>query len=210
MRPSPALLCLVALLALALALPALAGEIGRLVLASTPSAKVEIDGAAYGTTGETHLDVKLPPGTYRVRFICDHGDCEPLARKTGVKTLVVEADKETRYTTDFFALNGPPAERTARQAPGPHPATAAEGEASGTLMLSSRPVCDVEIDGVSVGTTDDTRRGLELAPGTYRVRYVCSHADCDDFARKSGVKTLKVEAGKTTRYVADFFVLNQR
>ena len=94
--------------------------------------------------------------------------------------------------------------------PTPTPAEATVGN-TGVLYLAARPQCDVEINGKPEGTTDVTRKGLRLPPGTYRVRFVCSdEAQCGSFERRSGVKTLEVEVGKETRYVADFFALNAR
>ena len=84
-------------------------------------------------------------------------------------------------------------------------------EETGILHLSARPRCRVEIEGKAYGTTDETRRGIRLPPGTYKVRFMCDDADeCAGFARRSGKKTLEVEAGKETRYLADFYALNSR
>lgn len=88
---------------------------------------------------------------------------------------------------------------------------AASGAEVGMLHLSARPRCDVFIDGTAKGTTDDTRRGLALEPGTYKVRFVCAdESECSEFTRRSGKKTLIVEAGKKTRYHADFYALNEK
>lgn len=200
------------LLALALVLPAAADEpTGNLVLSSRPRAQVHIDGVPYGSADDTRGGVRMAPGTYTVRFVCDHEDCEGFDRRSGVKTLTVEADKETRYLTDFFALNDrsrrprEPAEVDESTSP-----VTTRTDGTGLLVLSARPVCDVEIDGSFVGTSDDTRKGLRLEPGTYRIRYVCSDEACAGLERRSGVKTLKVEEGKETRYIADFFALNSR
>jgi serine/threonine protein kinase len=89
--------------------------------------------------------------------------------------------------------------------------SASESGETGMLHLSARPRCTVEINGKSYGTTDETRRGLRLPAGTYKVRFVCDDAaECANFKRKSGVKTLIVEPGKETRYLADFYDLNAR
>jgi len=88
---------------------------------------------------------------------------------------------------------------------------AAAGDEVGMLHLSARPRCEVFVDGTSHGTTDDTRRGLALPPGTYKVRFVCAdEAECEGFTRRSGKKTLVVESGKKTRYHADFYALNEK
>ncbi len=206
---------LLAASALLLAAPVVADEAtGKLHLGSRPPTQVFIDDVPYGSSDDTRLGLELPPGTYRVRFVCEHEDCEEFERRSGVKTLEVEAGKETRYVADFFALNQRGSGHAGTSTipdPGPHPATeVVEGDSSGQLILAARPACDVEIDGVRVGTTETTRKGLRLKPGTYRIRFICSGEDCEQFARRSGVKTLKVEAGKITRYLADFWALNGR
>jgi len=91
------------------------------------------------------------------------------------------------------------------------PVTPAAVANSGVLHLSARPRCEVEINGKSYGTTDSTRRGVKLPVGTYKVRFVCDDKEeCARFAKVSGVKTLKVVAGKETRYLADFYALNKK
>ena len=103
----------------------------------------------------------------------------------------------------------PTPRRTPTPTPTPTPAPAAEE--TGVLHVGARPTCDVEINGTPYGTTDVTRRGVRLPPGTYRVRFICSNeAECGQFERRSGVKTLEVKVGKETRYIADFFALNAR
>ncbi|MEE2828136.1 MAG: serine/threonine-protein kinase, partial [Myxococcota bacterium] len=89
--------------------------------------------------------------------------------------------------------------------------TEPEGPAVGVLHLSANPACEVSIDGRSYGTTDKTRRGLVLAEGIYKVRFVCANeAVCGEFNRRAGVKTLQVYAGETSRYQVDFYALNQK
>jgi hypothetical protein len=101
----------------------------------------------------------------------------------------------------------PPVRRETRTS-SPTPAPVATQE-TGVLHLSARPRCRVEIDDVPYGTTDTTRRGIDMPPGTYRVRFVCDDpVECAGFKRRAGTKTLKVEAGKETRYIADFYKLN--
>ena len=50
--------------------------------------------------------MKLPAGTYKVRFICDdEKECAGFADKTGTKTLTVEAGSEVRFLAEFYELN---------------------------------------------------------------------------------------------------------
>ncbi len=102
---------------------------------------------------------------------------------------------------------------TSRATPKPAPVAATSSEAveHGMLHLSARPRCKVTIGDKSYGTTDETRRGVNLAPGTYTVRFVCDdESECAGFKRKAGKKTLTVRAGEKTTYVADFYKLNAR
>ncbi len=104
-----------------------------------------------------------------------------------------------------------PPKRTERTSGSSSASSTAAAEETGILHLSARPRCRVEIDGKAYGTTDETRKGVRLPPGTYVVRFVCDDADeCASFAKRSGRKTLKVEAGKETRYLADFYALQSR
>ena len=90
----------------------------------------------------------------------------------------------------------------------PDPLPEPEGEEAGLLYLSSRPQTRVEIDGRDYGTTEATSKGLVLQPGEYRVRFICESDDCEGFGKRSGVKTLTVTEGISTRYLADFYALN--
>jgi predicted Ser/Thr protein kinase len=98
-----------------------------------------------------------------------------------------------------------PAEPT----PAPAAAPVAAAPETGTLHVSARPRCRVEIDGKAVGTTDETRRGVSLPVGTYSVRFVCDdEGECAKFKRRSAKKTLVVEAGKSNFFTADLYELN--
>ena len=102
-------------------------------------------------------------------------------------------------------------EASAKAAAKPSPVVAKAPPESGMLHLSARPRCKVSIDGTDYGTTDTTRRGIKLPAGTYKVRFVCDdEAECANFGKVSGVKTLKVTGGNETRYLADFYALNKK
>ncbi len=207
----------------ALASPAWAQSTGTLHLSSRPVTNVEIDGVSRGTTDDTRRGLELAPGTYDVRLVCEVTECADLRLRTGKKTLVVQAGQRTRYHADFYALNDAtvPSQATkveAREAPPQRlppeePATnrsPAPGEPVATLQLSGRPRARVYIGGVYVGTTDELRVGIAVAPGEHSVRFVCDAAECDDFQRRSGKKTLVVAEGEVVTYVVDFFGLNSR
>lgn len=106
---------------------------------------------------------------------------------------------------------------TPTPAPQPKPAVADDkpasgGEEPGILHISARPRCDIEINGESHGTSDETRLGVVLPPGNYKVRFVCSDAEpeCAQFSRRSGRKTIEVRSGEKSRYHADFYKLNEK
>jgi hypothetical protein len=202
---------------------------GSLHLSARPECQVWIDDVDHGTTDKTRNGIELPAGSYKVRFICEQADCEGFERRSGVKTLTVEAGKITHYVADFYFLNDrtighqqrAPTEPTEVAAQlevprddedlGPEPSEPlSPTDTTGVLRLSARPRVAVEVDGQFAGTSDRTRLGVELEPGTYHVRFICEEQVCEDFERRSGVKTLEVTAGHTVTYVADFYALNAR
>jgi len=110
----------------------------------------------------------------------------------------------------------PAPRRDPTPAPEPKPVAADKPAASdtepGILHISARPRCDIEINGESHGTSDETRLGVVLPPGKYKVRFVCSDAEpeCAQFSRRSGRKTIEVRSGEKSRYHADFYKLNEK
>lgn len=83
------------------------------------------------------------------------------------------------------------------------------GPPMGFLYLSALPDCTVSIDGKSYGSTAQTRRGLVLPEGSYKVRFVCEQEQlCAGFEKRAGVKTLRVYGDRATRYEANFYRLN--
>ena len=135
---------------------------------------------------------------------------EPTPEATSAADSVAVVESTPRPTPTPRSTPAPA--RTPRVvASSPTPAPEAAADETGILHLSARPRCRVEIGGKSYGTTDETRRGIRLPEGEYKVRFVCDDADeCAGFERRSGVKTLVVESGKETRYLADFYALNSR
>jgi serine/threonine protein kinase len=83
---------------------------------------------------------------------------------------------------------------------------------TGTLHLAAIPRCRIEIDGEEIGTSDETRKGVAVLPGTYVVRFFCDETlepECAKLKRKGAKKTLKVKAGEAKRFKANFFELNE-
>ena len=100
-----------------------------------------------------------------------------------------------------------------RRTPAPVAAVEEPAEATeyGMLHLSARPRCLVTIGDTAYGTTDETRRGIRVPAGTYKVHFKCDdEAECKSFKKDSGKKTLVVRAGEKTTYTADFYMLNAR
>jgi len=95
--------------------------------------------------------------------------------------------------------------------PEPEPESAA-GDEPGILHISARPRCRIQINGQDRGTSDETRLGIKLAPGTYTVRFVCdeSEPECAQFKRKSGRKLIEVRSGEPSRYHADFYKIAEK
>ncbi len=213
-----------ALALLLLATPSWAEEVpGTLHLSSRPVTNVEIDGVFKGTTDETRRGIQMAPGTYEVRFVCEVAECADLRLRTGKKTLSVDSGERTRYHADFYALNSVDAPARAPKAeaaeappaelPPEEPAadvSPAPGEPAGTLKLGGRPRARVYIGGAYVGSTDELKTGIAVAPGEHSVRFVCDAPECADFQRRSGKKTLVVGDGEDVTYVVDFFGLNSR
>jgi hypothetical protein len=66
-------------------------------------------------------------------------------------------------------------------------------------------------NGIALGTTDETRKGVWLPAGTHRIRFVCDDKEeCKDFANRTGGKTVTVEAGQKKIYKVDFYAINER
>ncbi len=105
----------------------------------------------------------------------------------------------------------PKAEPVAKPAPS-EPIASAAGAEPGILHISARPRCNIEIDGQDRGTSDETRLGVVLPPGTYSVRWVCSkdEPECAQFKRRSGRKTVEVRSGEKDRYHVDFYKLAEK
>ena len=154
---------------------------------------------------EPTTDPPAEPTVAEAEGVTEDAGSEPTATPEAV--AVVETTPTPRPTTTPRATPRATPRVVASATPTP---AAAEGE-MGILYLAARPRCQVEVDGKSYGTTDETRRGVRLPEGKYRVRFVCDDdEDCAGFEKRSGVKTLLVEPGKETRYTADFFALNSR
>jgi hypothetical protein len=75
-------------------------------------------------------------------------------------------------------------------------ASPAAGAGNGTLMLGSKPPCDIVIDGKSTGLKTP-QRAMELAPGTHRVTLVNKELGLEKNFK------VKIAAGKTTKAIQD-------
>lgn len=79
-------------------------RMGLLYLSCRPHCLVEIEDRTF-SSDQTRKGMIYPPGRYRVRFVCDDPSCDRFERRSGIKTLHVTPEGETRYTADFFELN---------------------------------------------------------------------------------------------------------
>jgi serine/threonine protein kinase len=140
----------------------------------------------------------------------------------------VEATPEVAPTPPKRELKSSPTPKrrvAAKPTPKPEATPAPEAEVAqfaigakvpktmGTLHLAAIPRCRIEINGQDIGTSDETRRGVAVKPGTYVVRFACDQkldAECAKLERKGAKKTLKVQAGEAKRFKANFFELNDR
>src|SRR5690606_19273593 len=83
-----------------------------------------------------------------------------------------------------------------RDGPVPVPALATTAGETGTLMVGSKPPCDIIIDGKRTGL-ETPQRSIELSPGTHRVTLV---------NKEHGIQKrfkVKIEPGKRTRAILD-------
>jgi|GEM_PF-1638785 len=65
-------------------------------------------------------------------------------------------------------------------------------------------------NGIALGTTDETRKGIWLPAGTHRIRFICDDKEeCKGFANQTGGKTITVEAGKKHIFQANFYEINE-
>ncbi len=202
---------LVSLACVAFALPAIAEEpTGTLHISARPRCTVEIDGKDYGTTDDTRKGIPLPAGSYTVRFVCaDEEKCAQFDKRSGRKTLAVEAGKETRYLADFYALNQRGGRSTSSSSPEPAAAPPPKPEGpAGALTLTAKPGARVEIGSTAYGSIGAEPWTVWLPPGEHVVRFVCEGAACDGMTRRSGRKTIAITEDAETRYEVDFFGLN--
>lgn len=165
-----------------------------------------VEAADEGTESRAEAPRALDPSPQKTaaeRALAEKRAAERVARraeKDKLRRQRMEAERESKAR-----------EAEAKAAADSSVAAAPAATESGMLHLSARPRCKVSIDGTDYGTTDTTRRGVKLPAGTYKVRFVCNdEAECANFKKVSGIKTLKVTGGNETRYLADFYALNKK
>ncbi len=191
-----------------------------------PHATVSLDGRVLGTAplrvrsltpGAHVLDIEAPPGYFsrRVELELDAGEPQNVNLALDpihpVAVATAGADepgdragdgREDRARRDRRRPHGRAERgrigRTARRADmtAADRAIPASGGDNGTLMLGSKPPCDIYIDGAATGLKTP-QRAIELAAGVHRVTLVNSELDI----KKSF--TVEIEAGKSTRAIHD-------
>jgi serine/threonine protein kinase len=65
-------------------------------------------------------------------------------------------------------------------------------------------------NGIALGTTDETRKGVWLPAGTHRIRFICDDpAECANWKHTTGGKTITVKPGKDNKpFKVDFYDVN--
>ena len=114
--------------------------------------------------------------------------------KVAAKQTAADDDLEAAMSSVTGGERG--AKKAAPKVSALAPEAPAVSGAPGTLMLGSKPLCDIYIDGKNTGLKTP-QRSMELAAGTYKIKLVNAELGID--------KTFKVKiaAGKTTRAIQD-------
>jgi hypothetical protein len=183
--------------------PAIAPE----VLAETgfdirvkPPAMISLDGRVLGRAplrvrnlhpGSHVLDIEAPDGYFsrRVQLELDAGEPQNVNLALDPIDPPSADDDDRADRSDKRSVR-----RKARRAAPVRAAAAAV--AKGTLMIGSKPPCDIYIDGRATGLKTP-QRAIELSAGTHRVTLV--HPD---LAIKQSF-TVEITAGQTTRAIHD-------
>lgn len=164
--------------------PAVAAETGFDLRVAPEGTKVVLDGRV---VGKAPMRVRnLQPGRHRIALSAPGRQPRELA-------IDVEAGEAALYDLVLEkSAAAPEPRRSERPPPAEAPAPAA---ALSTLLINSKPPCEVWVDGRRVGTTPERlevpagRHAVELVNDTYKIR------------RKVVVRAA---AGKKTRVIRDF------
>lgn len=116
-------------------------------------------------------------------------------------TKVAKADRQPAAEDDLDAamasVTGDDApKKSAPKVAALAPSGDAGGGEPGTLMLGSKPLCDIYIDGKATGLKTP-QRSMELAPGTYKIKLINAELGIDKSFK------VKIAPGKTTRAIQD-------
>lgn len=167
-----------------------------------PPATISLDGRVLGTAplrirnlspGAHVVDIDAPPGYFSRRVEIELDPGEPLNVNLALDPIE-PAPEASQPADDDRPRRAVKDRRPARRAAAPAPARAADRK--GTLMIGSKPPCDIYIDGAPTGLKTP-QRAIELTAGTHRVTLVNG-----DLAIKQSF-TVEIEAGKTVREVKD-------
>lgn len=113
------------------------------------------------------------------------------------RAAAARADERRRERRERRAARAERRPERPEPAEAPAPAVAETAGETGTLMVGSKPPCDIRIDGKATGLTTP-QRDIELSPGLHVVRLHNTELGIDETFR------VRIEAGKTTRAIQDY------
>lgn len=201
--------------------PIVAPVIAPEVLAETgfdirvkPPATISLDGRLLGraplrvrnlTPGPHVIEIEAPAGYFSRRVDIELDAGEPQNVNLALDPIDSAGDaaqpdddedrsrKDRRKPSRKARKSSRSKARKASREEAPAPATAGK---NGTLLLGSKPPCDIIIDGAATGLKTP-QRTIELSPGSHKITLVNAELDI----RKTF--TVEIEPGKTTRAIHD-------
>lgn len=153
-----------------------------------PSRQYEVIIELAGRTAQT---IKLDPATTS-RLDISLGKKQRAAEKAAIQEPATPSKVDT---ADKPARSEPP--KAAVKDRSDKAGAAAATTEVGLLMVSSKPPCEIHIDGVATGLTTP-QRAIELAPGKHKVTFINADANL----KKTFSVTIK--AGEPTKLIQDF------
>jgi hypothetical protein len=173
-----------------------------------PPATIRLDGRVLGMAplrvrnlvpGPHAIDIEAPSGFFSRRVEIELDPGEPQNVNLALDPIELGAGAGEAAASDERARDEDRVRRRRRGSAGqPASASSAARPAAekGTLMLGSKPPCDIYIDGAPTGLKTP-QRAIELPAGTHRVTLINP-----DLAVKASF-TVEISAGRTTRSIQD-------
>ena len=164
-----------------------------------PPATISLDGRVLGKAplrirnlnpGQHVVDVEAPSGFFSRRIEIELDAGEPQNVNLALDPIDPPAAPAARADEDR------PRRKERRAAARRSSDAASPAAAKGTLLLGSKPPCDIYIDGAATGLKTP-QRAIELSPGRHQITLVNG-----DLAIKKSF-TVDIEPGKSTREIHD-------